>query len=74
MLVFAKELKYLQAKKPNESGFFTAIGFDPQKSTYRHKKGIEIFGFIEDILLKKWNEKDKLKIAYYYRIIIKKFF
>ena len=71
---FCERTEIFTGKKPNESGFFTAIGFDPQKSTYRHKKGIKIFGFIEDILLKKWNEKDKLKIAYYYRIIIKKFF
>ena len=71
---FCERTEIFTGKKPNESGFFTAIGFNPQKSTYRHKKGIKFFGFIEDILLKKWNKKDNLKIAYYYRKIITRVF
>ena len=67
---FCERTEIFTGKKPNESGFFTAIGFDPQKSPYRHKKGIKFFGFIEDILSKIFNNKDNLKIAYYYRKII----
>ena len=62
MLDFVKEQKFF-GLKPNESGFFTAIGFDPENSPYKDDKILNFLGDIETIISKiassLWEKKTK---------------
>ena len=47
---FCERTEIFTGLKPNESGFFTAIGYDPQKSTYRDNLFFNIVGKVESFL------------------------
>ena len=44
---FCERTEIFTGKTPKESGFFTAIGFDPQKSPYRNNRFLSLLGCIE---------------------------
>jgi len=46
---FCERTEIFFGLKPNESGFFTAIGFDAKKGVYREDKTLSFFGKIENI-------------------------
>lgn len=47
---FCERTEILTGQKPDESGFFTAIGFDPKNSPYKNIKYLQTAGFIEQYI------------------------
>ena len=48
-LGFCERAEILSGLKPDSTGFFTAIGYDPQNSPYRSIRGLGIFDVVEKI-------------------------
>jgi hypothetical protein len=46
---FCERTEIFSGLKPNESGFFTAIGYDPEKSPYKKNRLVSFLGRIENI-------------------------
>lgn len=65
---FCERTEIFTGLKPNESGFFTAIGFDPEKSQYKTNYLLSLFGKIETLICRFDNKK--LKPSVYFRKII----
>lgn len=66
---FCERTEIFTGLEPNESGFFTAIGFDPQNSPYNNSVIIEVLGNIENILRNIFNVSDHSKLKRGFRII-----
>jgi len=58
---------------PKESGFFTAIGYDPQNSPYRKNRALNFIGMIERLSMHLFN-KFAPKITIYFRKLILRLF
>ena len=74
---FCERTEIFFGLKPKESGFFTAIGFDPDNSPYRRSKMLRFIGFIEELvsILASFLWKNKQNsIEYYFRRLLLKLF
>jgi len=60
---FCERTEIFTGLKPNESGFFTAIGFDPENSPYKNNYLLSIIGGLE-VLISKLGCKKKIQIIY----------
>lgn len=49
---FCERTEIFFGLKPNESGFFTAIGFDPDNAPYRRSRLLFLIGLIEEVLFR----------------------
>ncbi len=47
---FCERTEIFTGLKPNESGFFTAIGFDPENSQYKNNFVLSILGKVENLI------------------------
>ena len=74
---FCERTEIFFGLKPNESGFFTAIGFDPENSPYKDDKILNFLGDIETIISiiasSLWPKKQN-SIEYFFRKILLNFF
>ena len=64
---FCERTEIFSGLEPDESGFFTAIGFDPIKSPYKVNLFLKLFGIIEDLINNIFNSQSK--VARIFRII-----
>ena len=74
---FCERTEIFFGLKPNESGFFTAIGFDPDNSPYKRSRMLTFIGFIEELVFRLasllWKKKQN-SIEYHFRRLLLKFF
>ena len=74
---FCERTEIFFGLKPNVSGFFTAIGFDPDNSPYKRSRMLTFIGFIEELVFRLasllWKKKQN-SIEYHFRRLLLKFF
>lgn len=72
---FCERTEILTGLKPNESGFFTAIGYDPENSPFKSIKSLQLFESIENYIPRNLQElwiKANGCFCRYYRALISK--
>jgi len=70
---FCERTEIFNGQKPNESGFFTAIGFDPENSPYKDKIFLSFLGKIElqiYNLLKRMSYPSNNELKLFFRMML----
>ena len=65
---FCERSEIFTGKNPRESGFFTAIGYDPKKSEYKDNLFLNLLGKVESLLINNY------KLHKIFRILVLWFF
>ena len=67
-LSFCERTEIFTGQKPNESGFFTAIGYNPESSEFKKIRFLLVFFHYVEVSLFSWNKK----VNYLFRSIFNK--